>query len=64
MAQGSSSFSSQPAPSHTDGISWNALDTVPDNPQDSTKKKKKKDKHKDRDTSNQPKPDTFKTFRP
>ncbi|WP_343703180.1 hypothetical protein [Chitinophaga sp.] len=62
VLMGSRSFSSQPAlaASSHDGISLNVQDTVP---QDSTKKKKKKDK-KDRDTSNLPKPDTFKTFRP
>ncbi len=64
VAQGSRSFSGQPALPPTEGVSWNALDTVPEYPQDSTKKKKKKNKDKDRDTSNQPKPDTFKTFRP
>lgn len=69
MAQGSRSFSGQPAPAITtgSGITWSALDTVPENPQDTTKKKKKKkdkDRDKDKDTSNQPKPDTFSTFRP
>ncbi|MGX5819200.1 hypothetical protein ACWKWU_13435 [Chitinophaga lutea] len=58
MAQGSATFSGQAAPAVTShGTVWHASDTVPDNPQDSTKKKRKKDK--DRDTSNMPRKDTF-----
>lgn len=64
MAQGSSSFSGQPAlpASQGDGMTVSVRDTVPE--QDTTKKKKKKKDKKDRDTSNLPKPDTFQTFRP
>lgn len=65
VAQAGNGFTGESTlPVNDQGYSFMVKDTVPENPQDTTKKKKKK-KNKDRDTSNLPKPDTFKTsFRP
>ncbi|MGN6509181.1 MAG: hypothetical protein ACTHLD_06950 [Chitinophaga sp.] len=67
VAQAGNGFIGESTLPANDGYSvTTARDTVPENPQDTTKKKKrKKDKKKDKDTSNLPKPDTFATsFRP
>ena len=63
VAQAGNGFIGESTLPANDGYSvTTARDTVPENPQDTTKKKKrKKDKKKDKDTSNLPKPDTFAT---
>ncbi|RPD39658.1 hypothetical protein EG028_18605 [Chitinophaga barathri] len=64
VAQAGNGFVGESTLPSNQGYSVMVKDTVPENPQDTTKKKKKK-KDRDKDTSNLPKPDTFKTsFRP
>lgn len=64
MSQAWSSQAGLSAPAgSTPSVHW--TDTVPMEPGDTTpKKKKKKDRKEREDTSNTPRPDTFRTFKP